>query len=45
MVQGIRLRQVAFTAGVLRLLPPLTITDAEIAEAVQRLDRAAGRLE
>lgn len=31
--------------GVLRLLPPLTITDAEIAEAVQRLDRAAGRLE
>lgn len=31
--------------SVLRLLPPLTITDAEIAEAVQRLDRAAGRLE
>jgi acetylornithine/N-succinyldiaminopimelate aminotransferase len=29
----------------LRLLPPLTITDAEIAEAVARLDRAAGRLD
>ena len=28
----------------LRLLPPLNITDAEIAEAVDRLDRAAGRL-
>ena len=28
----------------LRLLPPLTITDDEIAEAVARLDRAAGRL-
>ncbi len=30
--------------NVLRLLPPLTITDAEIGEAVARLDRAAGRL-
>ncbi|MBS0565623.1 MAG: aspartate aminotransferase family protein [Proteobacteria bacterium] len=29
----------------LRLLPPLTITDAEIAEAVARLDRAATALE
>lgn len=28
----------------LRLLPPLNITDAEISEAVDRLDRAAGRL-
>lgn len=28
----------------LRLLPPLTITDDEITEAVARLDRAAGRL-
>lgn len=28
----------------LRLLPPLNITDAEIADAVDRLDRAAGRL-
>ena len=27
--------------NVLRILPPLTITDAEIAEAVSRLDRAA----
>ena len=31
--------------NVLRLLPPLTITDAEIAEAVARLDRAATDLE
>ncbi len=30
--------------SVLRLLPPLTITDDEIGEAVARLDRAAGRL-
>ncbi|KGJ11404.1 aspartate aminotransferase family protein [Paracoccus sanguinis] len=30
--------------NVLRLLPPLTITDDEIGEAVARLDRAAGRL-
>ena len=29
----------------LRLLPPLTISDDEIAEAVARLDRAAGRLD
>ena len=29
---------------VVRLLPPLTITDAETAEAVARLDRAAARL-
>ena len=31
--------------NVLRLLPPLTITDDEIAEAVNRLDRAAASLE
>ena len=31
--------------NVLRLLPPLTITDGEIAEAVTRLDRAASALE
>ncbi len=30
--------------NVIRLLPPLNITDAEIAEAVDRLDRAATRL-
>ncbi|QJD16333.1 aspartate aminotransferase family protein [Paracoccus sanguinis] len=30
--------------NVLRLLPPLTITDAEIGDAVARLDRAAARL-
>ncbi|MEQ6250164.1 aspartate aminotransferase family protein [Sulfitobacter sp. HNIBRBA3233] len=30
--------------NVVRLLPPLTITDAEIAEAVSRLDRAAASL-
>ena len=29
---------------VVRLLPPLNITDEEIGEAVARLDRAAGRL-
>ncbi|WP_134725276.1 aspartate aminotransferase family protein [Paracoccus luteus] len=31
--------------NVLRLLPPLTITDDEIAEAVARLDRAAARVD
>jgi acetylornithine/N-succinyldiaminopimelate aminotransferase len=31
--------------NVVRLLPPLNITDEEIAEAVRRLDRAAGSLE
>lgn len=36
---------VAAADNTLRLLPPLTISDAEIAEAVARLDRAAGRLE
>ncbi|WP_299871132.1 aspartate aminotransferase family protein [uncultured Sulfitobacter sp.] len=30
--------------NVVRLLPPLTITDAEIAEAITRLDTAAGSL-
>ncbi|MBC7138165.1 MAG: aspartate aminotransferase family protein [Defluviimonas sp.] len=35
---------VAAADNVLRLLPPLNISDAEIAEAVDRLDRAAGRL-
>ena len=36
---------VAAADNTLRLLPPLTINDAEIAEAVARLDRAAGRLD
>ena len=36
---------VAAADNTLRLLPPLTITDAEIAEAVARLDRAAGMLD
>ena len=31
--------------NVIRILPPLTITDEEIAEAVRRLDAAAGALE
>jgi acetylornithine/N-succinyldiaminopimelate aminotransferase len=31
--------------NVVRLLPPLTITDAEIAEAVERLDAAAAAIE
>lgn len=35
---------VAAADNTLRLLPPLTITDAEIAEAVERLDAAAGQL-
>ncbi|RDW12339.1 aspartate aminotransferase family protein [Paracoccus thiocyanatus] len=36
---------VAAADNTLRLLPPLTIGDDEIAEAVARLDRAAGRLD
>ena len=36
---------VAAADNTLRLLPPLTISDDEIAEAVTRLDRAAGRLD
>ncbi|WP_323716809.1 aspartate aminotransferase family protein [Paracoccus aminovorans] len=36
---------VAAADNTLRLLPPLTISDEEIAEAVVRLDRAAGRLD
>ena len=36
---------VAAADNTLRLLPPLTISDAEISEAVARLDRAAGRLD
>ena len=35
---------VAAADNTLRLLPPLTITDAEITEAVNRLDKAAGSL-
>ncbi|MFY9827150.1 MAG: aspartate aminotransferase family protein [Rhodoplanes sp.] len=31
--------------NVVRLLPPLIVTEAEIADAVDRIDRAAGRLE
>ncbi|WP_449045053.1 acetylornithine transaminase [Paracoccus versutus] len=40
-----RILTVAAADNTLRLLPPLTISDAEIAEAVARLDRAAGRLD
>ncbi|KGJ03912.1 acetylornithine aminotransferase apoenzyme [Paracoccus halophilus] len=36
---------VAAADNTLRLLPPLTITDEEIGEAVARLDRAAARLQ
>ena len=36
---------VAAADNTLRLLPPLTITEDEIAEAVDRLDRAAAALE
>ncbi len=40
-------KMLAVGAGdnVVRLLPPLIITEAEIAEAVERIDRAAARLE
>ena len=40
-------RLVVLTAGdnVVRLLPPLVITEAEVAEAVRRLDRALRRVE
>ncbi|WP_347268726.1 aspartate aminotransferase family protein [Paracoccus sp. (in: a-proteobacteria)] len=41
---GEHLLTVAAADNTLRLLPPLTISDDEIAEAVARLDRAAGRL-
>ena len=40
-----RVLTVGAADNVVRLLPPLTITDDEIAEAVARLDRAAARLE
>ncbi|SFY41005.1 acetylornithine aminotransferase apoenzyme [Paracoccus pantotrophus] len=40
-----RILTVAAADNTLRLLPPLTISDAEIAEAVARLDRAADRLD
>ncbi|MGR3755761.1 MAG: aspartate aminotransferase family protein [Tranquillimonas sp.] len=41
---GAHLLTVPAADSVVRLLPPLTVTDDEIAEAVARLDRAAGRL-
>lgn len=31
--------------NVVRLLPPLIITEADVAEAVSRLDKAAGAVE
>ena len=39
-------KMIAPAAGdnVVRLLPPLTVSDAEIAEAVARIDRACDRL-
>ena len=42
--RGEALLTVPAADNVVRLLPPLTITDDEIAEAVARLDRAAARL-
>ncbi|QRZ12337.1 aspartate aminotransferase family protein [Paracoccus methylovorus] len=42
---GEHILTVAAADNTLRLLPPLTISDDEIAEAVVRLDRAAGRLD
>ena len=41
---GQQILTVAAADNTLRLLPPLTITDAEITEAVNRLDKAAGSL-
>jgi acetylornithine/N-succinyldiaminopimelate aminotransferase len=43
--QGQHLLTVPAADNVVRLLPPLTITDAEILEATQRLDRAAQTLQ
>ena len=43
--QGQHLLTVPAADNVVRLLPPLTITDAEILEATQRLDRAAQSLQ
>ncbi|WP_028710826.1 aspartate aminotransferase family protein [Paracoccus pantotrophus] len=42
---GEHILTVAAADDTLRLLPPLTISDEEIAEAVVRLDRAAGRID
>ena len=42
---GQQILTVAAADNVLRLLPPLNITDAEISEAVARLDKAAGVLD
>ncbi|NNL73472.1 MAG: aspartate aminotransferase family protein [Silicimonas sp.] len=42
---GAELLSVPAADNVVRLLPPLTITDDEMAEAVARLDRAAGAVE
>ncbi|MDD9720160.1 aspartate aminotransferase family protein [Sulfitobacter sp. PR48] len=41
---GVEVITVPAADNVVRLLPPLNITDEEIAEAVSRLDRAAGAL-
>ena len=42
---GAQLLCVPAADNVIRLLPPLTITDAELAEAVARLDQAARKVE
>ena len=42
---GQQILTVAAADNTLRLLPPLTITDDEITEAVSRLDRAAASLD
>ncbi len=44
-LRGEKLLSVAAGDNVVRLLPPLIIEEAEIAEAVQRIDRAAGKIE
>ena len=44
-LRGEKLLSVAAGDNVVRLLPPLIIEEAEIAEAVQRIDRAAAKIE
>jgi acetylornithine/N-succinyldiaminopimelate aminotransferase len=39
-----RLLTIAAGDNVVRLLPPLVLTDEEMSEGVERLDRALGRL-
>ena len=44
-LRGEKLLAVAAGDNVVRMLPPLIIEEPEIAEAIERIDRAADRLE